>query len=141
MPGTIRCEVLTPYRRFFTDNVFSLTFVTHNGDYEVLAEHEPSVVPIRIGRLRLKTAEGFKSAFVSKGFALIKRNQARVFVMAAEWPEDIDRERAQEALKRAEKRLEEGSLKWSIEQTKFAKARAKVRLRISDEVLAIKKEF
>ena len=43
------CEILTPYRRFFSGKAESVTFVTHDGQIEILAMHESLVLRCESG--------------------------------------------------------------------------------------------
>ncbi|HTX71298.1 MAG TPA: ATP synthase F1 subunit epsilon [Rectinemataceae bacterium] len=125
------CEILTPHRLFFTGQAESVTFVTHDGEIEVLASHEPFVTPVLIGQLRIRTEGQHKLAAVTAGFARVKAGRIDIFVDAAEWPEEIDRERAERALARANERLATVAVKWQLEASALAAARARNRLAIS----------
>ena len=112
------CEILTPYRRFYSGKAESITFVTHDGQVEVLANHESLVAPVRIGQLRLVVDGKARTAAVTEGFARVKAGKVDLFVDAAEWPEEIDRERAEKALGRATKRLATETLAWRVEASR-----------------------
>jgi F-type H+-transporting ATPase subunit epsilon len=125
------CEILTPYRRFYDGKAESVTFVTHDGQIEILAGHESLVAPVRIGQLRLVVDGTIKRAAITEGFARVKAGKIDLFVDAAEWPEEIDRERAEKALGRAAKRLANETLAWRVEASKRAAARAHNRIAVS----------
>ncbi len=131
--STIHCEVLTPYRRFFSGEVESLLFVTHDGEIEILADHEPIASAVGIGILRIRTEGGDKRAALSEGFVRVKTGRVDIFVDAAEWPEEIEVERAEKALERAEKRLAEDTeaQAWQVAASRRAAARARNRLAAS----------
>ena len=130
MPEFI-CEILTPYRRFFSGKAESVTFVTHDGQIEILANHESLVAPVRIGQLRLVVEGKVRRAAMTEGLARVKGGKVDLFVDAAEWPEEIDRERAERALGRAAKRLANETLAWRIEASKRSAARAHNRIAVS----------
>lgn len=46
-----------------------------------------------------------KKAIVNEGFMEVANNEIKIFTDSAEWPEDVDKERAQKAKERAERRL------------------------------------
>jgi len=52
-------------------------------------------------------------------------------VDAAEWPEEIDKERAQRALAAAEKTLNAGALKFETAAAEAAARRARCRLKVA----------
>jgi F-type H+-transporting ATPase subunit epsilon len=126
--ASFTCEILTPYRRFYSGKAESVTFVTHDGQIEVLSGHEGLVAPVRIGQVRLVVEGGVKRAAVTEGFARVRGDRIDLFVDAAEWPEEIDRERAEQALGRATKRLAEETLSWKIDESRRAASRAQNRL-------------
>lgn len=125
------CEILTPYRRFFTGKAESITFVTHDGQMEILSSHESIVAPVRIGQLKVVCQGETRRAAVTEGFARVKGGKVDLFVEAAEWPEEIDRERAEAALGRATKRLSTETLPWKLEASRRAAARAQNRLAVA----------
>ena len=125
------CEILTPYRRFYAGKAESVTFVTHDGQIEILAGHESLVAPVRIGQLRLVQGGKVRRAAITEGFARVKAGKIDLFVDAAEWPEEIDLERAESALGRATKRLATETLAWRIESSRRAAARAHNRIAVS----------
>ena len=125
------CEILTPHRRLFSGQAESVTFVTHDGEIELLAHHEAFVTPVKIGMLRLGTEGEVKIAAVTEGFARVKPGRVDIFVDAAEWPEEIDKERAQRALERANARLASVAVRYQLESSALAAARARNRLAIA----------
>jgi F-type H+-transporting ATPase subunit epsilon len=131
MAADFACEVLTPYRRFFSGKVESATFTTHDGRIEILAHHESLVAPVSIGQLKLVIGGKAKCAAVTEGFARVKQGKIDLFVGAAEWPEEIDRERAERALGRAMKRMSAETMTWRIESSRLAIARAQNRLAVA----------
>jgi F-type H+-transporting ATPase subunit epsilon len=124
------CEILTPYRRFYSGKAESITFVTHDGQIQVLAGHDSIVAPVRIGQLRLVVAGRVRKAAITEGFAKVNEGKVDLFVDAAEWPEEIDRERAEAALGRATQRIATETLAWRIEASKRAAARALNRISV-----------
>jgi len=124
------CEVLTPYRRFFTGKVESVAFTTSDGEIEILAGHESIVAPVGIGALKLRGAGLDRLGAVTEGFVRVKRGKVDLFVDAAEWPEEIDRERAERSLGRATLRLADETQGWLVTRAKSAAARAHNRLRV-----------
>ena len=98
---------------------------------EILAGHESLVATVRIGQLRLVIDGKIRRAAITEGFARVKPGRVDLFVDAAEWPEEIDRERAESALGRAATRLATEALSWRIEASKRAAARAHNRIAVA----------
>lgn len=104
----IKLKVITPVRVLFDGEVESFAVKTRGevGEFEVLYDHAPLVASVGLGTLVIKTAEGEeKTASLFGGYVVVQHNTAVIITEAAEWPEDIDLERAEESEKRAEERL------------------------------------
>ncbi len=126
-------ELLTPSRRLFSGKASSISFATADGEIEILAGHEPLVAPLRVGALRIRGPGLDRVAAVTEGFARIRQGRVELFADAAEWPEEIDRERAERALGRAEKRLAEDPQPWLRASSELAAERARNRIRIAGQ--------
>jgi len=57
------------------------------------------------GVVSIETAEGTKTAAIHSGFMVILQEKITIMAEVAEWPEEIDENRAKEAKLRAERRL------------------------------------
>jgi F-type H+-transporting ATPase subunit epsilon len=121
-------EILSPSRRLIAEDAESILFETWDGEMQVLAGHEPLVVPVRPCVARIVSVGGRPLAALSEGFVTITPEKVEVFADSAEWPEEIDRARAESALERAEARLGEETLPWMIARSKAAVARARARI-------------
>ena len=73
----------------------------------VMADHMPMVVAVDVGMLKIIKDGMYKFAAISEGFIQITDKGVTAIVDAAEWPEDIDVERAERAKKIAEDKLKE----------------------------------
>lgn len=72
----------------------------------VYARHVPTTVVLEPGIMRITNADGTKKeAAVHGGFVEILKDRITVMAEIAEWPEEIDVNRAHEAQIRAERRL------------------------------------
>lgn len=125
-------EILTPLKRFWVGKAESLLFETRDGRIEILCGHSPMAMPVQPGPVRIKTAEGTLRAALSSGFALVQQDKVEFYVDTAEWPEGIDRARAQRALERARSRIVLESFEWEKSRSREAIARATTRLAVFD---------
>jgi len=99
-------EVHTPYRPFFTGRVEAITLTLADGEIGVYAGHAPFTAPAASCILRIKDDQGeWKSAFITDGILEVKEHKNVLMVDAAEWPEEIDAERARQAQQRAQEDL------------------------------------
>ena len=132
MAKLFNVKILTPERLFFDGNVESLTVTTTDGRFEFLAGHIPILMPLAVGTLTFKTAGGKREVFNSEGFLEVRQDGILVYVQACERPEQIDRQRAEEAKIRAEERLRQKQSMQEYRQSKLAVARAMARLSLSN---------
>ncbi|NBG88327.1 ATP synthase F1 subunit epsilon [Isachenkonia alkalipeptolytica] len=107
MAKKFQVEIVTPNRIFFDDEVEKFVVRTTTGDIAVLHEHTPLVTPVEIGRAKLIFGdENEQEATISPGILTVDDSKAILLTDAAEWPEEIDLDRAERAKKRAKERLE-----------------------------------
>ena len=107
MAKTFKFEVVTPEKVFYSNNVDMIIFNREDGEMGVMADHMPMVVAVDIGMLKIVKDGMYKFAAISEGFIQITDKGVTAIVDAAEWPEDIDIERAERAKKIAEDKLKE----------------------------------
>jgi F-type H+-transporting ATPase subunit epsilon len=105
MDNKLKLEIVTPYGLIFSEDVDEVTATGSEGEFGVLPGHVPFVTTLKIGMLTCKTGKEVKYFFVNWGYAEIGPDKIMVLADSAERSEDIDVERAKEAMKRAEERL------------------------------------
>jgi F-type H+-transporting ATPase subunit epsilon len=118
----ISFKIVTPERVTYENEIEQATIPTKAGEITVLANHAPLVGILSSGELRVVKDGAELSFAVSTGFLEI-RPKSEIVILAdtAERAEDIDRERAEEARRRAEKMLEE---KEQLDDVQFARLQA-----------------
>jgi F-type H+-transporting ATPase subunit epsilon len=125
-------EVHTPYRPFFTGRVSAVTLTLMDGEVGVYAKHSPFASPVLSGMLRIKDEGGWRSAFITEGMLEVKDHKTVLMVDAAEWPEEIDAERARGSKSRAEEAIKSSSEKFDLDRAKASLRRAEFRLLLAD---------
>jgi F-type H+-transporting ATPase subunit epsilon len=96
-------EIYTPHRIFFSDSVEAIILTLIDGEAEICASHNPFAAPIVPCLLKIKTRNGiWRTAFSSEGILEVNTRKTIIVSDAAEWPEEIDHERAIAAKKKAE---------------------------------------
>lgn len=98
-------EIVTPERKLFEGEVEMVIARSVTGDIAVLKNHVPLVTPLEISLLTIKTNGDTRKASISSGYMEVTKDKTTIIVDAAEWPDEIDLERAKKARERAEKRL------------------------------------
>ncbi|MBI5204649.1 MAG: F0F1 ATP synthase subunit epsilon [Nitrospirae bacterium] len=105
MENKILLEIVTPYGLIFSEEVDEVTGTGSEGEFGILPGHVPFVTTLKVGMLIAKTGKESKYFFVNWGYAEIGADKVMVLADSAERSEEIDVERAKEAMKRAEERL------------------------------------
>ena len=126
-------EVHTPYRLFFSGRVEAIVLTLVDGEIGIYADHSTFTAPSVSCILRIKNDKGeWRSAFVSDGILEVKQSKFKhvLIVEAAQWPEEIDRERALAAQKQAKEDIEKAVLKFQIDNAKTKLHRAEFRLKV-----------
>jgi F-type H+-transporting ATPase subunit epsilon len=102
-------RLVTPQRLLLESEIVSLQAPGSEGYLGVLAHHAALITALRPGRLDVRTADGRVLRYaVSGGFLEVSGNRASVLADTAELAGEIDRPRAEAALRRAEERLRGG---------------------------------
>ena len=130
MEKTLYIEIEACNRHFYEGTCESLILPTIDGEYGVLPEHEPVVMAINAGEARLKVDGEWKKAFLGEGFAEILPDSVILLVDTAEWEEEIDIRRAEEAMARAKERLRQNQSVFEYHNSKADLARAIARLHV-----------
>ncbi|MDR0376172.1 MAG: ATP synthase F1 subunit epsilon [Spirochaetaceae bacterium] len=124
-------EVHTPYRRFYADTVEALVVTLIDGEIGVYADHTFFTAPVVTGVLKIRDKEGrWKQAFITEGVLEVSGHRTILMVDAAEWPEEIDRDRALAAKERAEEQLEAAVFKFETDNARSTLRRAENRLKV-----------
>ncbi len=128
-------KILAAEKTVYVGACESLTVPASDGSYGILAHHRNTMMALAPGELRFRTPEGKSCLYVvSAGMVEIENNHVLVLVETAEFPEEIDRVRAEQAAIRAK---EDILLKQSIQERRTAQlklARAISRMRAKDNV-------
>ena len=102
---SFQLRIITPDRMFYEGEVDMVEFCTTEGQIGVLPGHIPLTVIVKPGILNIYEADGEKHAALHSGFAEILPEGVTILAEIIEWPSEIDAQRAEDALRRAEERL------------------------------------
>ncbi len=124
-----KLEIVTPNRKFLEEDIEMLVARTIDGDLAVLANHIPLVTPLSFGILQLNYPDGTsKTAAICGGFMEVTKEKTTIVTDSAEWPGEIDINRAELAKKRAEERLKQKESSTDVARAEMALKRALTRL-------------
>ena len=118
---------------FYQGYCEDLTLPTGDGVYGVQAGHSPVLVALHMGILHFEVDGVGRDVLVGDGIAEVTPSYVMVLVDSAERPEDIDRNRAEEARIRAQERLQHQQSMHEYYQSKIALNRAMQRLQAASK--------
>lgn len=98
-------ELATPSRLVVSDEVDEVVAPGVEGYFGVLPGHAPFLTSLRSGEVAYRVGRAEQYLAVSGGFAEVRGDRVIILADTAERPEEIDRERAERARQRAERRL------------------------------------
>lgn len=133
MAENITLEVVTPEKAVISEEVQIVVAPGTLGEFGVLIGHTPFLTSLKVGAIHYKDANGDERyVFVSGGFAEALPDKVTVLAESAERRRDIDAERAQAALERAQNRLGQEHEEIDFTRAKAALDRAMYRLKLTE---------
>jgi F-type H+-transporting ATPase subunit epsilon len=127
---TVKVNVVTPDGPVYEADVEMVSAKAQSGELGILPGHIPMVAPLQVGAVRLKKEGNTELVAVSGGFLEVRPDQVTILAQAAETAEAIDVERASEAKKRAEQRLQAKQDNVDFKRAELALKRAINRLNV-----------
>ncbi|MBP8762719.1 ATP synthase F1 subunit epsilon [Acetoanaerobium noterae] len=100
--ATFNLQIVTPDKLFYNEDVDMLVVRTTEGDVGILKGHIDYVASLDIGIIKIKKDGVFKEATIAGGFIQVDKEKTTILTEAAEWPVEIDVERAKKAKELAE---------------------------------------
>ena len=107
MAETFRLKIISPDGIFFNEEIERIVIHGTEGDLAILADHTPLTTTVGVGTFLIIDGKDKRNGTLLGGLATIKPTEVMILTDAAEWPDEIDLERAKEAEKRALKHLQD----------------------------------
>ena len=128
-------KVISSNRIFYEGYCTCLIIPASDGEQAIMAHHEEVIVAVDNGEMRMQTEEGgeWSYAVLGKGFCMVANNRVTVLADTVERPEEVDANRAKEALERAQERLRQKQSIQEYHMTQAAMARALTRLKETEK--------
>ena len=123
-------EIISPERTFYKGEVNFLELTTSEGEVGIYKNHIPMTNVIVPGIVTIHEADGVKEAAVHSGFMVILQDSVKIMAEVAEWPDEIDENRANEAKLRAERRLKDKGSGIDVARAEAALKRSLTRLNL-----------
>ncbi|MBI3551069.1 MAG: F0F1 ATP synthase subunit epsilon [Elusimicrobia bacterium] len=133
MAKNLTLEMTTPEKVALTGQADFVVLPSFEGEMGVLPGHEAFLVQLKPGEVRVTEGGETRRFAVSGGFAEIKDDKVALFAETAEMAQDIDAERARQALEKAKEELVRKDIDpLTLAAAEAAMRRAQVRLLVSE---------
>ena len=133
MPDAIELVIVTPEKQLFRERVPDVEMPGENGYLGILPGHAPLMTELGIGELSYHQAGGKESTnfAIVRGFAEVLPDRVTILAETAERAQEIDLQRAKDALARAEKRLAANDPNIDWDRANIALQRALIRIQVA----------
>ncbi|MCI8372476.1 MAG: ATP synthase F1 subunit epsilon [Lachnospiraceae bacterium] len=128
-----KLKVICPDRVFYEGEASMVELDTSEGQVGIYKEHIPMTMILVPGVLKITEAEGVKEAALHAGFIEVLPQEITILAEIAEWPDEIDVNRANEAKVRAERRLAAKDADLNIVRAETALKKSLIRLELGDK--------
>lgn len=126
--ATMRLEIATAERVVYSEDVEILVAPGMDGQLGILPNHAPLLTALQPGEIRV-VREGEEAYMaVSGGFLEVMANRVTILADTAERAEEIDIERAEEAMQRAQERIESSVSAMDLQRALASIRRSQARL-------------
>ncbi len=132
MANKVNLKIIQPDRTKLEGEFDHIIIPGEEGDFGVYSDHTPMITRIRPGELQLYSGDGITYYAVHDGFVTIDSDKVILICEIIEEEKDIDKNRAEDSLKRAEARLKhstEGEV--DFRRAELSLKRALVRLSLA----------
>jgi F-type H+-transporting ATPase subunit epsilon len=126
--ASLRLDIVTPDKLVLGREVDYVGAPGLEGEFGVLPGHIPLLAALTAGRLFYKADGRTNWVFVSGGFAEVSGDKVTILAESAEEADKIDFDRAEQALRRAQERVESKASDIDMYRAQLALARAVARL-------------
>ena len=126
----MRLEIITAERQVYSDDVDVVVAPGIEGQLGILPHHAPLMTALQPGELMVRKNGEESYLVVTGGFMEVLGNRVTILADAAERSEEIDEQRAQQAVERARDRIEKREEDIELEEALHSLRRAQVRLNV-----------
>ena len=128
-------EIRTPEQLVYEGDVTSITAPGVEGNFQILAGHIPFLTALEVGEIRIReSSETSQLMATSGGVFEVLRTGVTVLVETAEWASEIDVERAESALERAQAQLAANAPDLNRPRAEAALTRAQNRIKVANNL-------
>jgi len=127
-------QIITAEGQLYSGEVDEIVAPGSEGELGILPNHASLLTLLKPGELRIKIGSDVESFVVGGGFIEVLGNEVTVLADAAERAEEIDEQRAQSAIARAQERIAAREETLDLERALHALRRAQIRVQISGRI-------
>ena len=128
---SIRLEIVTVERQVYAEDVDIVVAPGIDGELGVLPSHAPLLTVLKPGEITVSQNGEESTIAVSGGFLEVLGDRIIVLADTAERADEIDLERAEEALKRAEERVAAAVSDVDLERALASIRRSQARIKVA----------
>lgn len=132
MADMFKLQIISPDKPFYEGEASFLEFTSVEGEMGVYKNHIPMTTILQPAVVKIHTGEEVKKCAVIGGFVEIQGDKITILAEDAQWPGEIDPERAKEAKIRAEKRLKLRESETDINRAELGLKKAIARINAID---------
>jgi F-type H+-transporting ATPase subunit epsilon len=133
MADTFQLEIVTPAKLVVKETAEEAQIPGLSGYLGILPGHAPLITELAVGVITYKSNGTAHTLAVAWGFAEVLPDKVTILAEAAERPQEIDVERAREAKTRAEQLLKSNDAGVDYARAEDALQRAETRLNVASE--------
>lgn len=104
----LKCQIITQERMLFDEDVDIVIAPGSEGEMGILPNHAPLIAALDFGELIVRQGEVEEAFAIGGGVLQVAHNKVVVLADSAEYAEEIDMARAEEARRKAEQSMREG---------------------------------
>jgi F-type H+-transporting ATPase subunit epsilon len=137
LPTHLDLEIVTPDRAVAHEQVDEVQLPGTQGNLGILPGHTPLLTTLRIGPAWYRKGGEIVSLAIANGIAEVLPDKVRLLARVAERGDEIDLDRAEEARKRAEQRLQAartGVPDIDVEKARLALVKAMTRINVATKL-------
>lgn len=134
LPDSIELVIVTPERQLLRESVVEVVLPGADGELGILPGHAPLITELGIGELRCRSTGSKDEVHLAiiRGFAEVLQERVTVLAETAELAEEIDVERARQALERARARIAASDANIDWDRASAALERALIRIKVGE---------
>lgn len=131
MDKKLHLKITTHEKVVFDEDVDEIYSKGTQGEFGILPGHIPFMTALDIGITKIVTNGTVKKFTTMGGIFQLTDNEATILTQASESADEIDVQRAEEAKKRAQERLENETDNLDIQRAQMALAKSFARLKVT----------